>query len=90
MTIDGKLLEILCCPVTKSPVNRLTAAQLKTLNAEISRGQIHNIAGDTLTDEIREGLITQSSKTIYPVEDGIPIMLEDQGINTDQLPDGTL
>lgn len=90
MTIDGKLLEILCCPVTRSPVNRLTSAQLKALNTEISQGKVHNVAGDTLTDKIQEGLITQSGKTIYPVEDGIPIMLEDQGINTDQLPDGTL
>ncbi len=90
MAIDNKLLEILCCPVTKSPMNRLAAAQLKALNAEINQGRVHNVAGDTLTSEIREGLITQSGKIIYPVEDGIPIMLEDQGINTDQLPDGTL
>ncbi len=90
MTIDGKLLEILCCPVTKSPVNHLTAVQLKALNAELSQGRVRNIAGDTLNDEIQEGLITESGKTIYLVKDGIPIMLEDEGINTDQLPDGVL
>ena len=90
MTIDSKLLEILCCPVTKSPVKRLTAVQLKALNNEINRGEVHNVAGETLTDEIQEGLITQSGKTIYLIEDGIPIMLEDKGVNTDQLRDGIL
>ena len=90
MSIDGKLLEILCCPVTKSPVIKLTAAQLKSLNAEISKGDVHLISGDVIAEPLEEGLITESSKTIYRVDDGIPVMLEEQGINTDQLPDGVI
>lgn len=90
MAIDGKLLEILCCPVTKSPVSRMASAQLKALNTEIDKGEVHNVAGDVLTAPLSEGLITRSGKTIYPVEDGIPVMLEDQGINTDQFPDGVI
>ena len=90
MSIDGKLLEILCCPVTKSPVIKMTPAQLKNLNAEIEKGEVHLVSGEVITEPLQEGLITQSSKTIYRVDDGIPVMLEDQGINTDQLPDGVL
>ena len=90
MSIDGKLLEILCCPVTKSPVIKMTPAQLKNLNAEIEKGEVHLVSGEVITEPLQEGLITQSSKTIYRVDDGIPVMLEEQGINTDQLPDGII
>jgi len=90
MSIDGKLLEILCCPVTKSPVIKLTAAQLKKLNEAIGKGEVHLVSGETITEPLQEGLITESAKTIYRVDDGIPVMLEEQGINTDQLPDGVI
>jgi len=90
MSVDGKLLEILCCPVTKSPVNRLTENQLNKLNAEIETGGVHTVDGKTIETPLQEGLITESGKFIYRVDDGIPVMLEDQGINTDQLPDGIL
>ena len=29
MPIDGKLLEILCCPLSKTPLTRLPPGQLK-------------------------------------------------------------
>ena len=90
MSIDGKLLEILCCPVTKSPVIKLTAAQIKNLNTEIEKGEVHLVSGETISEPLSEGLITESKKTIYRVDDGIPVMLEEQGINTDQLPDGVV
>ncbi len=90
MSIDGKLLEILCCPVTKSPVNKLTSKQLKALNEVIAQDDVHNIGGETMGEQLQEGLITETGKTIYPVDDGIPVMLEDQGINTDQFPDGII
>lgn len=90
MSIDGKLLEILCCPVTKSPMIKLTATQLKNLNAEIDKGAVHLVSGDVIAEPLQEALITESSRTIYRVDDGIPVMLEEQGINTDQLPDGVI
>lgn len=90
MAVDRKLLEILCCPVTKSPVNRMSSSQLKRLNAEITAGNVHTVDGETIEAPLQEALITESGKFVYRVDDGIPVMLEDQGINTDQLPDGVL
>ena len=68
----------------------MSATQLKNLNAEIEKGGVHLVSGEAITEPLKEGLITQSSRTIYRVDDGIPVMLEDQGINTDQLPDGVI
>ena len=85
MSIDGKLLEILCCPVSKTPLTRLPTSRLKTLNKAISAGTVQYVRGETVEDPLREALITEDSKVIYPVIDDIPILLEERGIGTTQL-----
>ena len=85
MSIDGKLLEILCCPVSKTPLTRLPTSRLKTLNEAISAGTVQYVRGETVEDPLREALITEDSKVIYPVIDDIPILLEEKGIGTTQL-----
>ena len=86
MSIDKGLLEILCCPVTKSPVKPLTKDKLDILNRAIEEGGIKLRDGSPVDAPLEEGLITQDSKTIYRVNDGTPIMLEDQGIAANQVP----
>ena len=87
MPIDGKLLEILCCPVSKTPLTRLTASRLKKLNTWISEGSVLAVTGDAVGQTLREALITEDSKVIYPVIDEIPILLEERGIGTTQFQD---
>ena len=87
MPIDGKLLEILCCPVSKTPLTRLTASRLKKLNTVISEGSVLTVTGDVVGQTLREALITEDSKVIYPVIDEIPILLEERGIGTTQFQD---
>ena len=87
MSIDGKLLEILCCPVSKIPLTRLPAGRLKVLNNAISAGTVQYVRGEIVEGALREALITEDSKVIYPVIDEIPILLEERGIGTTQLQD---
>jgi len=87
MSIDGKLLEILCCPVSKTPLMRLPAAKLDKLNRTISAGEVQYVHGDKVNDVLKEALITEDSRVIYPVVDDIPILLEDKGIGTTQITD---
>jgi uncharacterized protein YbaR (Trm112 family) len=87
MPVDGKLLEILCCPVSKSPLNLLLPQRLEKLNAAIGAGGVQYIDGKPVEQALEEALITEDGKVIYPVEDDIPILLEDKGIGTTQLPD---
>lgn len=87
MPIDGKLLEILCCPVSKSPLQRLPAGKLKTLNQAISAGEVKYVNGDKVDEPLREALVTQDEKVIYAVVDNIPILLEEKGIGTTQFQD---
>lgn len=83
--MDKRLLDILCCPVTKSPVKPLARAQLDALNRAIVGGTVQNISGGVVSTALQAGLITADGKVIYRIEDDIPVMLADESIGTTQL-----
>ena len=68
MPIDGKLLEILCCPVSRTPLVQLPSGQLEKLNAAIGRGEVKYVDGSPVSEPLQEGLVTEDRKVIYPVE----------------------
>ena len=86
MSIDEKLLQILCCPETKAPVTKLTQEKLDKLNEHISKKEVKYKDNSLVESLIEEGLITEDLKTIYIIEDNIPIMITDKGISTEQVP----
>ena len=83
--MDKRLLDILCCPVSKSPVSPLGRAQLDALNAAIRTGAVRTAAGTVVGTPLAAGLITADGKAIYRIEDDIPVMLADEAIGTTQL-----
>ena len=85
--MDKRLLDILCCPVSKTPLRPLGRSQLDALNQAIDAGQVDTVAGVNVRERITEALITTDQKLIYRVEDGIPVMLPEEGIGTLQLSD---
>ena len=87
MSIDKKLLEILCCPVSHRSLNPLPANQLEKLNQAIGIGNISYVDGEQVTQCLHEALLTDDGKVIYAVDDGIPVMLPERGIGTLQLID---
>jgi uncharacterized protein YbaR (Trm112 family) len=87
MPVDGKLLEILCCPVSKTPLTILGTEKLDQLNRAIESGNALFVDNTKVTDKLQEGLITEDGKVIYPVQDDIPILLEEKGIGTTQFQD---
>lgn len=85
--MDKRLLDILCCPVSKVPVRPLQRQELDALNKAIGASQVQTVAGAAVSAAVTEGLITTDRKVIYRVEDGIPVMLPEEGIGTLQLTD---
>ncbi|MDR6934929.1 MULTISPECIES: Trm112 family protein [unclassified Luteibacter] len=83
--MDKRLLDILCCPVSKRPLRPLTATEREQLNAAIRGGTLDTVAGEKVAEPIAEGLITTDGQLVYRVEDGIPVMLPEAGIGTVQL-----
>lgn len=85
--MDRKLLDILCCPITKQPLALLNKAELEALNAAIAAGSVARVDGSRQTDTIKEGLLSRDHRTIYRIDDGIPVLLSDEGIATTSVAD---
>lgn len=87
MPLDRRLLDILCCPVSKTPLATLSKTQLADLNRRIAAGEIATVAGVSVKTALDEGLITTDGKVIYRIDDGIPVLLPDEGVGTTQMHD---
>ena len=83
--MDKRLLEILCCPVTKTPLRLLAESELAALNHAIATTQVLNGAGTRVSATLTAGLITRDEKSIYRVDDDIPVMLADEAIAVGQM-----
>jgi uncharacterized protein YbaR (Trm112 family) len=85
--MDKRLLDILCCPVTKSPLRLATGNELAALNRAIAADQVNNGAGTRVTAPLAAGLVTRDARTVYRIDDDIPVMLADEAIATTQVED---
>jgi len=85
LSIDSKLLDIICCPVTRLPLEPVTEAQLAQLNERIREVKLRSRDDAVLTEELEAALVTRDGKIAYPIRDGIPVLLEDYGILLGQL-----
>jgi uncharacterized protein YbaR (Trm112 family) len=79
--VSGRLLEILCCPITRRPLQRLSEATLLQVNTAIAADKIRSHGGAAVQQPLVEALVTADGDLIYPVEDGIPILLEEACIH---------
>ena len=83
MSVSPELLEILVCPETKQPVKTASAEVLEKLAREIEAGRLRNRGGQEVAKPISEGLVREDGKVLYPVDDGIPVMLIEESIELD-------
>ena len=85
--IDKRLLDILCCPATRAPLRMVSSAELDALNAAISNGSVRSEGGSAIAMPAAAALVTRDARTIYRIEDDIPVMLADEAIATAQIAD---
>jgi uncharacterized protein YbaR (Trm112 family) len=83
--MDKRLLAILRCPVTHKELSLAMGQTLKDINAAIDAGKLSNRDGRVLDEALDEALLTDDGKVLYPVANGIPVLLEGESINMEQL-----
>ena len=66
--MDQALLAILCCPASRQGLREATAEEL---------ARAATAAGAAL----EAGLIREDGRVLYPIRNGIPVLIVDQGIS---------
>ena len=85
--MDRKLLDILACPATRQPLAMLEARGLDVLNQSIRDGGVRRVDDSPQSEPLREALVTRDRKRVYRIDDGIPVLLVEDGIATGQVAD---
>jgi len=85
--MDTRLLDILCCPGSKQPLALLGGSELALLNQAIAAGGVVRADGSPQVEALAEGLVTRDRRTVYRIDDGIPVLLVDEALATAQVPD---
>lgn len=83
--MDKKLLTILHCPITHKGLSVARPATILAVNAAIADGEVRNQDGQILQEPLAEALLSDDGKVLYPVADGIPVLLAGESINMEQL-----
>ena len=78
--MDRKLLDLLVCPATRQPLAMLDKPGLEALNHAIAAGNVKRADDTAQSEAIREALISRDRKILYRVDDGIPVLLIEEGI----------
>ena len=79
-SIDRDLLEMLACPDTRQRLAEAGADVLDRVNARVRAKTAKNVGGKLVEVELEAGLVRHDGKIVYPIRDGIPVLLVDEGI----------
>jgi uncharacterized protein YbaR (Trm112 family) len=83
--MEKRLLQILRCPVTHKGLSMARRDLIGRVNAAIEAGRVANREGTVLSEPLDEALVTDDDKVLYPITNGIPVLLEGESVNLEQL-----
>ena len=73
-------MKVLCCPETHQSLALADSRLLDELNQKIGSGAVRSRGGRVIMEQLTEGLVRADGKILYPIRQGIPVMLIDEGI----------
>lgn len=83
--MDKTLLDILVCPVSGAALGLADAQMVERVNNAIRAGEARYADGSAVYAPLEQALLTADGATLYRVDDGIPMLLPDRGIETQPL-----
>lgn len=83
--IDRELPANLVCPTDRTPLSRADDQIIARVNRAIAAGRVKNRAGRLVGQPIAGGLLSADKTLLYPILDGIPLLLPDEAISLEDL-----
>ena len=78
--VDKELLELIACPETHQELREAPRELLEELNARIAKSELKSRGGTVLCVPLEEALVRADGRVVYPVLDGIPMLLVEEAI----------
>lgn len=83
--IAKDLLNLLVCPENRTPVHEAESELLDRINQRIAGGSVVNREGQPVTEPLQGALVREDGAVLYPVRDGIPVMLIGESISLEAM-----
>jgi uncharacterized protein YbaR (Trm112 family) len=83
--LRGEILATLCCPEDRSALSLASESVITEINTAVRLGRVRNRAGQIVEQRIDGGLTRAAGDVLYPIIEGIPVLVRDEGIPLTQL-----
>ena len=78
--MDESFLSLLRCPRTGGELRLAAAEELAEYNDGVREGSLNNAAGRKLTQSMEGALVSECGRWLYPVHEGIPVLLVEEAV----------
>jgi uncharacterized protein YbaR (Trm112 family) len=78
--LDAQLLALLVCPATHQDVTLAQPADVERLRQAARDGEVRTVGGKEAEPTFDGLLVRRDGAVAYPVRDGIPVMLVEEGL----------
>ena len=80
-----EVLATLCCPDDRSALALANDSLIREINTVIRGGLLRNRGGQVVEHRLDGGLLRTKRDVIYPIIEGIPVLVRDEAIPLAQL-----